>query len=175
MASLVRAVRKQRGLTLDDLAARTGLTKSYLSKVERGRSTPSIAVAIKVAAALEVEVGQLFAADSESQNFVLDRAPRDGDEPEHLRVLAAQMLGKSMEPFVLDPRRSDADLDHSEHPGQELVYVLAGSIDLHYGDQVATMEQGDSAYFDSAVAHRIRARGRAKAQVLVVVHNQPGG
>jgi transcriptional regulator with XRE-family HTH domain len=174
VTSLVRAVRRQRGLTLDDIAQRTGLTKSYLSKIERERSTPSIAVAIKVAAALEVEVGQLFAADTESQSFVVDRLPEEGDKATHLRMLGASMLGKTMSPFVLDPRRDDADLDHAEHPGQELVYVLQGQIDLHYRDEVTPMSQGDSAYFDSSVAHRIRARGRAKTRVLVVVHDQPG-
>lgn len=52
MSALLRAVRQQRGMTLEELAEATGLTKSYLSKVERQRSTPSIAVAMKLARAL---------------------------------------------------------------------------------------------------------------------------
>ena len=60
MCALLRAVRQQRGMTLEQLADATGLTKSYLSKVERQRSTPSIAVAMKLARALDVDVAQLF-------------------------------------------------------------------------------------------------------------------
>ena len=87
MTALLRAVRRQRGLTLESLAEQTGLTKSYLSKIERRQSTPSIAVALKVARALDVDVAQLFsdeAADERSRSIALATAaksPLNGTSP----------------------------------------------------------------------------------------------
>src|ERR1700743_2085667 len=71
MTGLLRAVRKQRGLTLSSLAEQTGLTKSYLSKIERRQSTPSIAVALKVARALDVDVAQLFSEQIRGQQVIV--------------------------------------------------------------------------------------------------------
>jgi hypothetical protein len=87
-------------------------------------------------------------------------------------MLAAQMLGKTMFAFVLDPRRDEVDLDHCEHTGQELVYVL-GRINLHYLGTGDLNVSRYSAYFEFSVAHHIRARGRAKRRVLIVIHDQP--
>ena len=76
MTIRLKLLRKQKGWTLDVLADETGLTKSYLSKVERGLSVPSIAVALKLSKALNVDVEQLF---SESHNRELITVTRAGE------------------------------------------------------------------------------------------------
>src|SRR6202046_2722413 len=91
MTGLLRAVRKHLGLTLAHLAEQTGLTKSYLSKIERRHSTPSIAVALKVARALDVDVGRLFSDEAAQEKITIDRAA--GDDGQRYRVLASALLG----------------------------------------------------------------------------------
>jgi transcriptional regulator with XRE-family HTH domain len=103
MTGLLRAVRKQRGLTLAILAEQTGLTKSYLSKIERQRSTPSIAVALKVARALDVDVAQLFSDKSADEMIVIDRADDRSGNAGHYRLLAPSLLGKAMSPLSYGP------------------------------------------------------------------------
>ena len=169
MTALLRAVRKQRGLTLEALAQRTGLTKSYLSKIERRRSTPSIAVALKVAKALDVDVGRLFSEDAAQEKIAIERASA-GADGERYRVLASSLLGKTMSPFVVRPTAQQADDPHPEHAGQEFMFVHAGTIEFDYGDQTFTLETGDSAYFDASISHKIRAVGAARAEVVVVAH-----
>jgi transcriptional regulator with XRE-family HTH domain len=173
MTALLRAVRKQRGLTLEALAQQTGLTKSYLSKIERQRSTPSIAVALKVAKALDVDVGRLFSEDAAQEKIIVERAT-DSAEGERYRVLASSLLGKTMSPFVVRPTEQLADDPHPEHAGQEFMFVHAGTIEFDYGDQTFTLRAGDSAYFDASVSHKIRAVGAARAEVVVVAHAEPG-
>ncbi|OBJ11857.1 DNA-binding protein [Mycobacterium sp. 1482292.6] len=172
MTALLRPVRRQRGLTLEQLARQTGLTKSYLSKIERGQSTPSIAVALKVARALEVDVGRLFSAGAAQEKITVDRAG-DGDGGRY-RVLAPSLLGKSMSPFVVRPTEQLAEDPHPEHAGQEFMFVHAGTVELDYGDQTFTLWPGDSAYFDASVSHKIRAVGAESAEVVVVAHAEPG-
>lgn len=177
MTALLRTVRRQRGLTLEQLAEQTGLTKSYLSKVERRQSTPSIAVALKVAQALDVDVGRLFCDESAATKLTIDRADEHRSDGERYRALASPFLGKTMSPFIVRPAQNLAADPHPEHPGQEFVFVHTGRIELDYGDRTIVLDAGDSAYFDATVSHKIRSidseRGSARAEVVVVAHAEP--
>lgn len=166
MTALLRAVRQQRGLTLEALAAQTGLTKSYLSKIERRQSTPSIAVALKVAKALDVDVGRLFSDEAAQEKITVDRAADAAGE--RYRVLSSLLLGKSMSPFLVRPTEQPVDDAHPEHAGQEFLFVHAGRVELDYGDKTIMLGPGDSAYFDASISHKIRAVGAEPAEVLVV-------
>jgi transcriptional regulator with XRE-family HTH domain len=174
MTALLRAVRRQRGLTLESLAALTGLTKSYLSKIERRRSTPSIATAMKVARALDVDVAQLFSEQSDEEKIAIDRAADRGADRQRYRAMAAGLLGKSMSPFVVRPTGRSAGDPPPAHTGQEFVFVHAGTVELEYGERTVRLTDGDSAYFDASVSHRIRAVGTARAEVVVVAADEPG-
>ena len=169
MSALLRAVRMQRGLTLEELAEATGLTKSYLSKIERQRSTPSISVAMKVARALDVDVAQLFSDDPAVTTLAVDRA--DDRNAERYHPVAAAMLGKTMSPFIVRPTRTFTAHAHPTHAGQELVFVHAGTVEVRYGDDVVTLNTGDCVYFDSSLPHQIRQVGSSSSEVVVVTHS----
>lgn len=177
MTALLRTVRKQRGLTLERLAEQTGLTKSYLSKIERSRSTPSIATAIKVAQALEVDVAQLFSERGDEDKIAVDRAVDRSADQQRYRAMASGMLGKSMSPFVIRPAgraTRDTHPRHALHRGQEFVFVHAGTVELEYGEETWTLAAGDSAYFDASIGHRIRTVGGGRAEVVVVAAGETG-
>lgn len=176
MTALLRTVRKQRGLTLEGLAERTGLTKSYLSKIERSRSTPSIAVAMKVAQALDVDVAQLFSDRGDEDKIAVDRAADRSESPQRYQAVASGLLGKTMSPFVVIPPGAtpgDAHPQHALHDGQEFLFVHAGTIELEYGEATWTLTAGDSAYFDASISHRIRSVGPELAEVVVVAESTP--
>ncbi|MCK0175594.1 MULTISPECIES: helix-turn-helix domain-containing protein [Mycobacteriaceae] len=173
MSGLLRAVRRERGMTLDGLAAGTGLTKSYLSKVERGQSVPSIAAALKIARALEVDVAQLFSDDPEVSALTVERATERGAERHH--AVATRMLGKVMSPFVVRPGRSFATHPHPSHPGQEFLFVHAGAVELNHEGRTVRLETGDCAYFDASVPHKLRQVGDDDAEVVVVAGGPAGG
>ena len=172
MAALLRTVRRQRGLTLEELAEQTGLTKSYLSKVERRRSTPSIAVALRVAQALEVDVAQLFSERTDAQKISIDRAAERAGTQRY-RAVAAGLLGKTMSPFVVAPASRSGRDPHPEHSGQEFIFVHAGTVQLDYGETTFTLRTGDSAYFDASISHRIRTVGAGRSEVIVVTADEP--
>ncbi|HET9877362.1 MAG TPA: XRE family transcriptional regulator [Mycobacterium sp.] len=173
MTALLRTIRRQRGLTLEGLAEQTGLTRSYLSKIERRRSTPSIAVAMKVARALDVDVAQLFSDQSDEEKIAVDRAADRASDRQRYRAMAAGLLGKSMSPFVVRPVGRFTGEPHPVHTGQEFVFVHAGTVQLEYGDAILTLAAGDSAYFDASISHRIRTVGAGRAEVVVVTADEP--
>lgn len=166
MQSLVRALRLERGLTLEDLGRITGLSKSYLSKVERGINLPSVAAALKVAEALSVDVSRLFAEEGKQLTIAIDRlAERSHSTPLH--PLATEMLGKSMSPFVLHP--GEEFVSHApNHEGQELIFVHRGTIELRYDGSTLELQAGESAYVDSSRTHRLRSIDGTESEVLVV-------
>ncbi|EFV12644.1 helix-turn-helix domain-containing protein [Segniliparus rugosus] len=175
MPVLLRAARHQQRMTLEELAERTGLTKSYLSKVERGLSTPSIAVALKIAGALGVDVARLFDPESGDELVCVVRAAdRTTARPDHggtYYALATSMLGKRMSPFVVVPSAEFGDGSMREHSGQEFLFVHKGRVELELPGKVESLDVGDCVYFDAAVPHRLRSVGETPAEVLVVAHD----
>ncbi|BCQ53195.1 helix-turn-helix domain-containing protein [Burkholderia gladioli] len=173
----LKLLRKQLGLSLQDLAERAGLTKSYLSKVERGLSTPSVAVAMQLATALHVEVGQLFASDEDEKAITVVRADErirmgggseDGASAGY-EVIAAEAGRKRLLPFMLQPRHDFSSSEFREHAGEEFLFVHSGRIEIDFASQKVTLGTGDAVYFNAQVPHRIRSLGARTAQVLLVI------
>lgn len=158
-------------MTLDELAADTGLTKSYLSKVERGQSVPSIAAALKISRALDVDVAQLFSDDPEVSTISVERAADRGADRHH--AVAARMLGKEMSPFVVRPGRTFTTHPHPTHLGQEFIFVHSGTVELSHDGRLITLEAGDCAYFDASAPHKLRQVSEDAAEVVVVAGNAP--
>lgn len=172
----VRFLRRQRKMSLGRLAASTGLTKSYLSKVERGVSVPSISTAMKVAAAFDVRVGQLFGEAASDDSICVVRR---NERPRFMRngsgagynyeSIAAKRAYKSMEPFVMRPPAAFEGTAFFTHTGEELIYVLAGRMEVEFVDRKVQLGAGDAIYFDAHVPHRSRSLGKKLAEALVVV------
>jgi quercetin dioxygenase-like cupin family protein len=79
-----------------------------------------------------------------------------------------------MSPFVVRPP-DGADDPIPAHPGQEFVFVHAGTVELLYGDDTVTLTAGDSAYFDASVSYHLRAVDAARTEAVVVAYNDPSG
>lgn len=181
MVAFLRSHRRRAGLTLESLAQSTGLTKSYLSKVERGLSTPSIAVALKIARALNTDVSQLFSDSVDSTAMAIERSgeraevsPEVSAGPAVYDAIATQMIRKTMQPFVVHPT-TEPGSDFMQHPGEEFIFVQSGAVEVNIPNQVVILHKGDSLYFDSSTPHRGRSISERRAVLLVVVHDRDSG
>jgi transcriptional regulator with XRE-family HTH domain len=173
----LKLLRQARGMTLDRLAAATGLTKSYLSKIQNSRKLPPIATLSRIAQALGTGIGSFFGDILEAREGASvvrrdERLPvvRGGTAFGYDYVsLAHQRLSKRMEPFVFTfPSKIDTHV-FFDHGGEEFVFILSGKVVFQVGDERWTLEEGDSIYFDAAIPHRGWSVGR-DAKALVVVH-----
>ncbi|UTY60949.1 helix-turn-helix domain-containing protein [Massilia sp. erpn] len=175
MAIRLKILRKQYGWSLERLAEQTGLTKSYLSKVERGLSTPSIAVALKLSQALQVEVEQLFAEQHNCGLICVTRAdarlPLGAAGEKTYESMAAQMGAKRMMPFMVYPPRDFTASAFKEHAGEEFLFVHQGDVEVEFPTETVRLAPGDSLYFNSLIPHRTRSVGEVQAQLLVLVSN----
>lgn len=175
----IRSLRNRRGLTLQDLADLTGLSKPNLSQIENNLVTPPIATLLKIATALGVSIGHFFQANNQDSSMVVTRkADRygvaKGPHISHIgyqyEPLAYPKVDKSMEPFVVNMEEREADaIVYNNHRGEEFLYVLSGRLEFRSGDNVVVLEEGDSLYFDSIVPHGYRGLG-GPAKTLVVIY-----
>ncbi len=173
----IRPLRRQLGLSLQALAEASGLTRSYLSKVERGLCVPSIAAALKIAAAMGVDVAHLFGDVAthapvtvvrRTDRLRLERSGAEGANV--LEALAAEVGAKRMLPFIVEPSLAFAHGPQvSGHAGEEFLFVLKGRIEIAFPDRVESLGAGDAVYFDAWVPHRLRSVGRIQASALVVI------
>ncbi|WP_296224889.1 helix-turn-helix domain-containing protein [Ralstonia sp. UBA689] len=174
MTVRLKPLRKNHGWTLETLAERTGLTKSYLSKVERGVSVPSIAVAMKLAQALGVPAEDLFGEAASAAAITVVRAGERtrvgnlGSQPLY-EGIATQRSGKTLLPFVIYPPADFSASPFKEHDGEELLFVHRGEVEVAFAGQTVRLAVGDSVVFDARIPHRTRSVGKTQAEVLVVV------
>ncbi len=175
LAERLRSLRRRRGWTLDQTSRASGVAASTLSKIENSLMSPTYDVLLRLASGLDVDVAELFASSQDhmgSGRRAISRSDQGKlhDTPlyEH-RIVCAQLSHKKMMPFVTRIKKHEIDNDEgwSQHDGEEFVYVLSGSIQLHteyYEPEI--LEAGDSFYIDSRMKHRVINHGAEDARVL---------
>jgi transcriptional regulator with XRE-family HTH domain len=171
----LRAARLAKGLTLEQVAQRSGLDKSFISRLERNATAASVASLLKVCAALDIQPGSLF--DPPSTNLV-----RSGEAP------SAHFGGWGVRDFILSRGlRGELMLLRTEiepggHGGKEpysfpsdtdVVTVLEGSLEFTIGETRYTLYPGDSLTFSGKEPHTWRNPGKSRAVVLWVLSPAP--
>ena len=176
MGITLRRARLAKGLTLRDLSAKSGLSQAFLSRLERGRASTSIANLIRITGIIGIAVGDLFEADGSraaAAGYVVVRAA-DG-HPQAIATtgysyqpLVTGWDGPRVDAFILTfPRHNRADV-MTAHEGEEMVYVLQGRIVFRLGAEEIPLGVGDSIYFKSDIPHMGRNVGERDAKVLMV-------
>jgi len=154
-------------MTLERLATQCGLTRGYLSLVERGLKTPSVAALLRLTEALKTDIGALFnLPQATARDYVLYRHQPGQAGPEAVPI-APGREGKLMEPFVIAP--SATATERFTHSGEELLVVLRGAVMVRLGQDEVVLGLNDSLYFTASTAHTIRSIGPVQAELLVVV------
>lgn len=172
----LRRLRKERGWRLEDLSERTGLSKSYLSRIEGGEREPSLAALFNVAAAYGVPFSSLFELESDAEERVVTRA--DSLQLQRGRGLLYVPLSVRRRDTNLQPLRVTvlAEREGEEqyrHEGEEWLYVLSGRLGLVLGDREYQLAPGDSAHFDASKPHRLNALDGRDAEVILVAAAVP--
>ncbi len=154
----MRSLRRERGLTIEQLAVATGLTKGFISQLERDRTAPSLASIARICDALGVRLGDIF-EDEPAPALVrrIDRPLADGrpSTRSHLLSLREERRFKAIESEVAPGAGAGDEL--SSLPGEvEFVYVLDGALELRIGDETHLLETGDALTYPLAKPHTWR-------------------
>jgi XRE family transcriptional regulator, regulator of sulfur utilization len=168
----VRSLREGMGLSLRDLSARCGVSAPMLSQVERGETSPTLQVAERIAAGLDLSLSQLLRLDEAPPvAFVRQgsarRLERGGHAWEHLTPeLPGQRAAVAR--HRLEPGAATGDDPLHEPGSREFALVEQGPLTLHLDGVEYTLVAGDAVTFDADLPHRFHA-GEAPAVFLSVL------
>jgi quercetin dioxygenase-like cupin family protein/DNA-binding transcriptional regulator YiaG len=179
LGSRIHQARQRRGLTLQDLSSRTGITVEILERVESHKMIPPLGELIKLGKALEMKMGYFISPGVEKPMTVVhaDKRPvvsRHGKKRSEqygysYESLAPEKANRFMEPFLITMVPTEVT-ELSAHDGQEFIFVLEGEMRAQVGDQVEILRPGDAVYYDSNTPHLVRCYGEKPAKILAVLY-----
>ncbi|MDY6881910.1 MAG: XRE family transcriptional regulator [Desulfatiglans sp.] len=160
-------LRKEKGLTLKNLANETGLAQKYISSVEKGESTPPVSVLLQLSRALEVDSSILLRDGQEST----DEAYQKRTEAYTYETLTPEARHKHLKAFkvFIDPGTVHEGVSY-QHLGEEFHYMIRGKIEVMVGENKNVLSPGQCLHFNSSIVHKLRNIGKEKAEILVVLY-----
>lgn len=179
----IKQLRESKSISVAEMAQRSGLDGLQIEAIEQTGILPSLAPLIKIARVLGVRLGT-FLDDYDELGPVISRkteynksisfSTKDVSSHRHMDYfsLSAAKSGRHMEPFIvqIEPIEEGVDFILSTHEGEEFIYCLEGIVEIQYGNSTYLLEEGDSIYYDSIIAHHVHAGGEQGAKILAVVY-----
>ncbi|GGV82838.1 DNA-binding protein [Streptomyces griseoloalbus] len=162
----LRALRRDRGITLADLAATTGVSESTLSRLETGQRRPSLELLLPLARTYDVPLDDLVGA------------PRTGDPRIHLKPI--RRFGMTFVPLsrrpggvhafkmIIPAQPEPLEPTPQTHEGFEWLYVLNGRLRLVIGERDLTLPPGEAAEFDTSLPHWLGSADGGVVELLIL-------
>lgn len=153
----LKQLRTKNGLTLDELASRSELSKGFLSQLENDLAQPSIATLQDLVEALGTDLSTFFRQDREEQTvFSPDDYFVDEREGSTIRWIVPNAQKNEMEPILLELEKDGRSNEVLPHEGEEFAYVLAGKILIDYGDgDCISVAKGETFYIKGNRSHTL--------------------
>lgn len=173
LGARIRALRKERGLTLKVLARLSGLSHPFLSQVERGLARPSMSSLHQISEALGTNASWLLAGSENTREATVVRASDTaavpaselGDMDGVRRVVVPEASPFQVIEFSGAP---DGFREYWVHDGFETVYVISGVVDVDLDGEIFRLEASDSISYDTRQPHRLRAATEETVKLLMI-------
>jgi transcriptional regulator with XRE-family HTH domain len=161
IGSQIRSIRKDAGLTLEQLSERSGLSTGIVSQIERGLANPSFATLAQLAHGLDIPVGRLFQVSDHSRSPVVRRSERrvlgghglDPDDESRFELLTPDLNGALEVTWVETRPGHDTSANPFRHQGEEFGLILSGRTDVYLDGQRHELHAGDSIRYLSTIPH----------------------
>ncbi|MEG1524184.1 MAG: XRE family transcriptional regulator [Clostridia bacterium] len=164
----IKRLRLQLGLTQEELAARTELSKGFISQLERDITSPSIATLMDILETLGTDVGAFF--NEKPVGKVVygaeDMFIKEEEDGSSIRWLVTNAQRNALEPILVTLPAGVESAPDDPHEGEEFGYVLAGGVVLQLGERKYRVRKGDSFYFRPNSVHKLANVGKNEAKVL---------
>ncbi len=174
----LKKIRKQKGLSIKDLSAKTGFSAELLSQIENQTVTPQIGTIIKLARSLKTVFGTLTAEEGINTYSVVRQNERkvtsrhtsqQGHNYEYIS-LASDVKNRHMESFVVKLGPETPEQELSIHEGEEFIFVIDGEMKAVLGDEIEILSTGDSIYYFSSIPHLVTSNRKEPTYILAVIY-----
>lgn len=174
----IKKIRNLQGMTLEILSDKTDFTKGYLSRVENSEKAPPVSTLIRIAKVLEVSISVIFGESGENEGICLIRKNQRQEMARggsvfgySYQTLAHTFRPKQMDPYILIiPIKQPRKHPLFQHEGEEMLFVLEGTMQFFHGEKVFIVEEGDCIYFDSSIPHDGICQGDKEVKCLMVIY-----
>lgn len=166
----IRQIRTDRGLSLAALATKVGVTRSFVSSVERGIAYPSVLVLREIAAALDVPVFMLFTG-AKSTGVVVrpgDRKRIQSPSSPISYELLSPDLQRKIEMIIMR-LAPGSESSSGAHEGEEVSFLLQGHVVVTVGGVEYEMHAGDTIYFTSELPHKVRSLDKGESIMIAAI------
>jgi quercetin dioxygenase-like cupin family protein len=171
LGARLRHAREQRQLSLGDVSERTGLSRGFLSRVERDKTSPSVASLVSVCEAISLPLARLFATPSVTVVRASDRptATLPGAAVVDTLITPAHEPHVTVVETLAAPGGSGGEGYYTIPSECEVCYVLEGTIDLEVDGEVFALARGDAVTFGATVPHTWRNTSATEARIVWVI------
>jgi len=172
----IRSTRHRKNLTLATVAEQAQIDKSFLSRIERGEKSASVGTLHMIAAALQTSLSLLLGEGIPKEAIRVSRHDDRTPPPEPGNQSRAHHF-KTILPAGLETQLSVMELwvgtegleETVVHGGEEVIFVLDGTVEIDFSDYRVTLEASDSVNFPGYLPHSLYAKGDTSARVLVII------
>ncbi len=173
----IKEIRKEGSQTISDIAQKAGVTGGLISRIENGRTIPSLPVLLKIITSLDVEVTEFFNGmpHVNGSNFIVSRKEENSiiekeDEAvgfEYTYIFGKQLSSLGFETVLLEVM-PNSKRDKVTTDAFEFKYILSGQCSYVIGEEEVLMKEGDSIFFDGRIPHVPVNRGSVSSKMLVI-------
>lgn len=168
----IRNLRLKMGLTQEEVAQRSDLTKGFISQVENDNASPSVDTMEALVRALGTNLSDFFREERENQ-VVYPRGEASSAIYEKLGCKVSWIIGdaqkNTMEPIILELEKGGKSKTYTPFEGEAFGYILEGQVALVYGEEKFELEEGDSFYFEVDRSHLIENLGDKGAKLIWIL------
>jgi len=177
ISNRIKERRREKNITVQELAIRANVSKGLISQIENSRTIPSLIVLIDIIKALEIDMNDFF-KDIRSKSNYFPVLIKRKDEYEHFEKehasgfhyhrIFTQSIGRSTVDIVVLDLMPGSSRPMVTTEAFEYKYILSGDVEYHFDDYKVLLKQGDSMLFDGRLPHTPKNQGSTTASMLVV-------
>ncbi|MDB4901127.1 MAG: family transcriptional regulator [Mucilaginibacter sp.] len=177
ISNRIKERRREKNITVQELALRANVSKGLISQIENSRTIPSLIVLIEIVKALEIDLNEFF-KDIRSKSTSLPFLVKRKNEYEcfekehaigfHYQRIFTQSINQSTVDIVILELEPDANRPLVETEAFEYKYIISGEIEYQFNDEKIILNQGDSMLFDGRIPHTPKNIGTQTAYMLVI-------
>jgi transcriptional regulator with XRE-family HTH domain len=165
----IRNLRQLSNLTQEELAERAGLTKGFISQVERDLTSISLDSLIQILGALDEDISEFFRDSTGEEKIVYredDRVAIEKEKIQRFELLVPGSTNRRIEPILLTLREGQVTPKERPHEGEEFGYVLRGRVTLRFGKEVLKLKTGECFYLSAEKEHWLQNTSSTEAIIL---------
>ncbi len=156
----IKNIRKEKGLTIQEVADRAGVTKGLISQIENSRTIPSLLVLMQIINAIEVDIDFFFSdlkiKENEAPILVFKKSEfSQNTDPDMFQELLSRKFRSAQVAIGIRELQPNSSSNYLTEDAYEFVYMLKGSLKFQFMNQTVELDEGDAYFSDARISHQI--------------------